>query len=137
MRPERRRLVIDVATAEVVRAKVGPTGWVVLEAMASQAPPGRGDVEVACSARSLAVLVSVSKDTVARSLGVLIALGIVKRVDHRDELTGRFSATTYRVDLALVGITVVVDRTDPPPSTHSPRERPSPLTDSDQLTLLQ
>jgi len=137
MRPERRRLVIDVATAEVVRAKVGPIGWVVLEAMASLAPPGRGVAEVACSARSLAALVRVSKDTVARSLGSLIALGIVERVDHRDELSGRFSATTYRLDLALVGITVVVDRTDPLPLTHSPRERPSLLTASNQLTLLQ
>jgi DNA-binding IclR family transcriptional regulator len=137
MPPEHRQLLVDVAAAEFVRVQIGPIGWVVLEAMASQAPPSRGVTEVACSARSLAKVVGVSKDTVARSLSALIVLGIVERVHHRDELSGRFSSTTYRVDLALVGIAVVVARHDPLPSNARPHEPSSALTDDHQLSLLR
>lgn len=120
MPPERRKfVVVDVTAVEDLRVQIGPIGWVVLEAMASQAPPGRGVMEVACSARSLARVVGVSKDTVARSLAGLIGRRIVERVHHRDELSGRFTSTTYRVDLALVGITVVDARHDSAPSEAS------------------
>ena len=139
MPPEQPRLLIDVATAAAVRESVGPISWVVLEAIASLAPPGAGVVEVECSARSLAGLVRVSKDTVARSLASMIALGVVERVDHRDELSGRFLSATYRVDMSTVGISVVVPKPAESASTtsaptRSPRSKPCRSAQPPQLT---
>ncbi len=132
-----RRLVIDVDVAARVRGEVGPIGWLVLEAIAGHAPPGRGVVEVRCSSRSLAGIVGVSKDSVARALRSLIDAGTVERVDHRDELSGRFASTTYRVDLAAAGITVVAVSHD---TVVAPAVTDQPVTDSrppvDQLSLL-
>jgi DNA-binding MarR family transcriptional regulator len=91
MPPERRQLVIDLATAAAVRAQVGPSGWLVLEAVASHASGEGPVVEVACSTRSLAEVLGVSRDSVARALRLLAAVGIVERVDHRDDRSGRFS----------------------------------------------
>lgn len=136
MPPEQPRLLIDVATAAAVRESVGPISWVVLEAIASLAPPGAGVVEVECSARSLAGLVRVSKDTVARSLASMIALGVVERVDHRDELSGRFLSVTYRVDLSTVGISVVVPKpAESASSTSAPTPTPARASAA-QLSLL-
>ena len=136
MPPEGRRLFIDVDAALAIRRKVDPVGWLVLEAIASLAPTGEGAVEVACSARSLAELVGVSKDTVARSLRSLAHLRIVERVDHRHELSGRFAVTTYRVDLSSVGITVDVSHPTDPRSAGSTRTRDLRSPPVDQLSLL-
>lgn len=133
MPPERRQLLIDLDTAGLVRAQAGPIGWLVLEAIASHAAPGRAVVEVRCSSRSLAAIVGVSKDSVARAIRCLIDAGIVERVDHREERSGRFSSTTYRVDLASAGLTVVtVSHHVAPVATASD----PPRTPGDQLSLL-
>lgn len=134
MPPERRLLLIDVDVALKVRGEVGPVGWLVLEAMASQAPPDQGVVEVASSARSLSEVVGVSRDTVARSLRSLTEGGLVARVDHRDELSGRFRSMTYRVDLSAVGISVVVSQS-PAPAPSAPTRRPARASAA-QLSLL-
>jgi DNA-binding transcriptional ArsR family regulator len=137
MPPERRQLVIDLATAATVHAQVGPTGWLVLEAIASHTSGDGPVVEVACSTRSLAEVVGVSKDSVARALRCLTAVGIVERVDHRDDRSGRFSSTSYLVDLAAAGITVraVSDTTASAPTARaSSRNRRAPYCD--QLSLL-
>lgn len=134
---ERRQLVIDVNTAALVRGEVGPISWLVVEAIAAHAPPGRGVVEVRCSSRSLAEVVDVSKDSVARAFRSLTDAGIVERVDHRDERSGRFASTTYRVDLAAAGISVVaVSQTAGPvsPATDHRDDHSSPP--GDQLSLL-
>lgn len=136
MPPEGRWLLIDVDAALALRDEVGPVDWLVLEAIASLAPAGEGAVDVACSARSLAELVGVSKDTVARCLRSLVHLRIVERVDHRHELSGRFAATTYRVDLSSVGITVDVSRPTDPGSAASTHTRDLPSPSVDQLSLL-
>ena len=136
MRLERRRLVIDADLAETVRARVGLVGWVVLEVIAGHTPPGRGVVEVRCSARSLAPGVGVSKDSVARALRSLAEAGIVERVDRRDERSGRFVATSYRVDLAAAGITVAavsLSTTPAPAAAPSPTDRRPPC---DHLSLI-
>ena len=78
----------------------------------------------------------VSKDTVARSLRSLTEVGIVERVDHRHELSGRFGATTYRVDLPSVGITVAVSYPTEPGSAVCARTRELPPRPVDQLSLL-
>jgi hypothetical protein len=133
MPPDRRQLVIDLDTAGVVRAQVGPTGWLVLEAIAAHAPPGRTVVEVRCSSRSLAAIVGVSKDSVARAFRCLIDAWIVQRVDHREERSGRFSSTTYRVDLESAGLTVIAVSLDAAPATTASAP---PRTPGDQLSHL-
>lgn len=133
MPPERRRLLIDLEAAVAVRAQAGPIGWLVLEAVAAHAAPGRAVVEVRCSSRSLAGIVGVSKDSVARSFRSLTDAGIVERVDHREERSGRFSSTTYLIDLATAGITVVAVSHDAFPATTA---SDPPRTPGDQLSLL-
>lgn len=137
MPPERRQLVIGVDTAALMRGRVGPIGWLVVEAVAAYAPPGSGVVEVRCSSRSLAEVVGVSKDSVARAFRALTDAGIVERVDHRDERSGRFASTTYRVDLAAAGITVAtVSQTAAPVSTATDQQRTDSRAPGDQLSLL-
>jgi hypothetical protein len=119
MPPEHRLLLIDVDVALLVRREVGPVGWLVLEAIASLAPPDQAVVEVISSARSLSEMVGLSRATVARSLRSLIEVGIVTRVDHRHELSGRFLPTTYRVDLSAVGIGVLASQLPAPASSTS------------------
>ncbi len=105
----------------------------MLEAIAAHAPPGRTVVEVRCSSRSLAAIVGVSKDSVARAFRSLADVGIIERVDHREERSGRFSSTTYRVDLASAGLTVVtVSQNIAPVATASDL----PRSPGDQLSLL-
>jgi transcription initiation factor IIE alpha subunit len=134
---ERRQLVVDIATAALVRGRVGPIGWLVVEAIAAHAPPGSGVVEVRCSSRSLGEVVGVSKDSVARAFRSLTDAGIVERVDHRDEHSGRFASTTYRVDLAATGITVVaVSQTAAPASTATDQQSTDSRAPGDQLSLL-
>ena len=72
----------------------------------------------------------------ARSLASMIALGIVERVDHRDELSGRFLSTTYRVDLSTVGISVVVPQTSRVGIEHERAHALSARNPAAQLSLL-
>jgi len=137
MQPEQSQLVIDLDTAALVRGRVGGTGWLVLEAIASRSPAGQAVVEIRCSTRALAEIVGVSKDSVSRACRILADAGIARRVDHRDQQSGRFSSTTYVVDLAAAGLTVVAASRTPatvPPDTDPPRNSTSPL--GDQLSLL-
>ena len=137
MPPERRQLVIDLETTAIVRAQSGPIGWLVLEAIASHAPPGRVVVEVRCSSRSLAVIVGVSKDSAARAIRSLTDAGIVECVDHREARSGRFSSTTYRVDLASAGITVVsVSQNTAPAAVVTDSVPTISRSPGDQLSLL-
>jgi DNA-binding MarR family transcriptional regulator len=99
MPPEKQHLVIDVDTAAQLRTQVGPIGWLVVEAIATQSPPGIGTVEALCSSRSLAGNVGVSKDSVARALRSLIDAGVIERVDRREASSGHFASSTYRIDL--------------------------------------
>jgi len=94
-------------------------------------------VEVRCSSRSIAAIVGVSKDSVARAFRSLTDAGIVERVDHREERSGRFSSSTYRVDLASTGITVViVSHESTPTAVVSAPTRTGPRASGDQLSLL-
>ena len=102
--------------------------------MASSTTPA--SPEAVCSARSVAEAVGVSRDTVARALRYLIQLRLVVRIERRDELTGRFGTSTYRLDLGAVGIRVV--RTSPGEWSPQPRTiGPKPSSTIDQLTLIQ
>jgi DNA-binding transcriptional ArsR family regulator len=136
MPPERRLLLIDVEVAAAVRGTAGPVGWLVLEAIASLAPPDQGVVEVISSARSLSEVVGLSKDTVARSLRSLTEVGMVERVDHRHELSGRFLSATYRVDFSTVGISVVVSQSPASASSTRAPTRSLARIPASQLSLL-
>lgn len=135
MPPERRHLVIDLDAAAAVRLEAGPVPWVVLESMAGLAPAGFDVVEVACSARSLGDLLGTSKDTVARALRSLLELGVVERLDHRHQLSGQFSGSTYQVDLVRVGLNVTLSTPDAR-TAPGPTVRTSSRTAADQLNLL-
>ena len=138
MPPERRRLVIDVDVAIVVRERVGAAAWLVLEALAMGPSAGEAVVEVVGSTRSVGASVGLSKDAVARALRCLAAAGLVERVDHRDRVTGRFVSTTYVVDLAAGGLSVTnVSRSTASVSKVTrvgTRDRPEEI--SDQLSFL-
>ena len=101
-----RFLVIDLAVAGGVRVAVGPAAWFVLEALAADAPPGVRMVRFRGGTRVVAGRVGWSKDAVARALRVLTEAGVVERVEHRDELSGRFDVVEYVVDLAAAGLAV-------------------------------
>lgn len=134
---EQLQLVVDVERAATVRTDAGPIGWVMVELMAAHARPGDRVVELACNSRSLASMVGVSKDTAARALRQLTALGIAERVDARDQRSGRFAATTYRFDLAASGIGVSVKTAHRVAVEQDPQPRPNvaPRDRRDQLAL--
>lgn len=117
MRPEGRRLVVDVEVAPAVRAAVGPTAWFVLEALAERCPPHCASAEVEVSTRQLSGVLGLSKDSVARALRVLASRGLVRRTDRRDRRSGRFQASSYVVDLAAAGLAV---EDGEPASVHEP-----------------
>jgi hypothetical protein len=106
MTADDRRLVLDLTRAEQVRRTVGPTPWVVLEALAGRSKRSAPSVEIESSSRDLGEVLGLSKDTVARALRTLARADLVRRVDRRNDRTGRFAATTYVVDLVAAGLTV-------------------------------
>lgn len=140
---ERAVLVIDTAVAEPVRAEVGPVAWFVLESLAGTASPRQRGLEVAAGTRQLAAAVSLSKDTVARTMRRLGDAGVVERVDHRDSLSGRFGSTVYVVDLAAAGLAVEHRDRDTETvhvslqrTTATPRQPSLSAADDRQLSLL-
>ncbi len=134
MPAERRQLRIDVDEARWLRPQLGPLTWSVLEVLVSQIEPGARPT-VVCSSRSLAELVGVSKDSVARALRCLIDENLVCRVDHRDGESGRFLGSSYVIDVDTVGLSVATVSQN---SAPTPSERPPPVARApwDQLSLL-
>ena len=89
--------------AASVRRLVGPTGWVVLEALvAVSSTDGVGAAVAATNVRALAGLLGLSKDTVAGALSRLIGAGLVERRVVRR--SSRFAGSVYVVveDVGLV-----------------------------------
>ena len=86
-----------------VRRQVGPTGWVVLEALvAVSSTDGAGGARAATNVRALAGVLGLSKDTVAGALSRLIGAGLVER--RAERRSSRFAASVYVVveDVGLV-----------------------------------
>jgi DNA-binding transcriptional MocR family regulator len=137
---EARRLVIDFGAAGPVRRALGPAAWFVLEALADQAPAGQPQVEMACSSRALGERLGMSKDTVARAMRRLAAVGVVERIDHRNYLSGRFESSAYVVDFAAAGLSIeaVPHRAVAHVANASSRpvRRVDPDRSGDQLSLL-
>lgn len=74
------------------RRRLGPVAWVVLEELCDHVDGG-GEAHV--SARSLAAVLGLDKDTVARALRRLSSAGLVAGGQRREG--GRFGAGSYRL----------------------------------------
>lgn len=99
-----RQLVLTDA-ARGLRRRLGPTAWTVLEELLLDAAAGKPMV-VETHVRRIAEGVGISKDTAARALRRLIALGVVTRRSGRDRESGCFGRSVYL--LHLEGISGVV-----------------------------
>ncbi len=98
-----RDLLLTPACREV-RARVGPVAWVVLEELLMSAEEGARAIEVATTVRDLAVVIGLSKDTIASGLRRLVHHGLVSREDQRDRRSGCFGNSVYRVNLSKTGL---------------------------------
>jgi hypothetical protein len=93
-----------------------------------------GVLVVPASVRGLGAAVSLNKDTVARSLGVLVELGVVEQ--RQPTTGGRFVAGHYVVTLPS-GLAVLDDSTAPlPRPTRAHARTHANAHESMQLTLL-
>ena len=120
-----RRLVIGSASTEL-RRRLGPTGWAVFEELVL-CSVGSSDVCTASvSVRSLAALLGMSKDTVARALTRLRVSGLVSAHQSRGS-TGTFATGSYQLHLpACVALDDVSDTTAiTAPSPRRARTAPS------------
>ncbi len=130
--PTRRPIVLGPRAHEL-RKYVGPTAWVVLEAM-MQCSTGDGDRVVAqVSIRSLDSSLGLAKDTVARAVHRLRDLGVIAAVQARSE-SGVFEAGSYRLAVPVACMSVAC----PAQSAAAPSAvRPSSARrSSGQLSLL-
>ena len=122
--------------ADLVKRAVGPTAWLVLEHLVLTADDS---LESPATARSVAVAVSVSKDTAASAIRRLEAAGLVERRSQgRNE--GRFGRAGLRVSLPA-GVTVPrpsLAATEPSPRHRSPRRTTPPAASRpvEQLSLI-
>jgi len=135
MPPDRRQLVIDLETTTELRRRLGPIAWCVLETLAGRAEIVRHTLVAECGSRSLASDLGVSKDSAARGLRVLIAEGLVERLDQRDPCSGRFGSTAYRVSLSATGIKILGHSAGLPSSLIDPGPVDAPAIGSGQLAL--
>jgi DNA-binding IclR family transcriptional regulator len=82
-----------------LRRVVGPTAWVVLEALLQNAEPTSADEYIARrSIRDLAADLGLAKDTVARALRVLRDVGLISHDQHRAD-AGTFDPGRYAFSL--------------------------------------
>jgi DNA-binding IclR family transcriptional regulator len=102
-------LVVGSAGA-VLRRRLGPTAWVVLEAAVALARDSDGELVFGASARSLALEVGLSKNTVARALNSLRECGLLTFTQTRGN-DGEFEAGRYVIALPANVITVAAPMT--------------------------
>lgn len=128
--------------ARHLRRSVGATAWSVLEELLLDAEPIRsGQLGAQASARVLAARLAISKDTAAKALRHLAALGLTRREGHRDTKRGVFAPSVYVLDagrLADLGLTVAS-----PPAPNLPegparraRAHPKSVRDHDDQPSL-
>lgn len=138
------------------RRDLVPTAWLVLEELAIGASE---EGLLSTNVRRLGAALGLSKDTVARALRVLIAAGLVERVDERDGASGRFGAVVYLVDRASAGLRItdalmpvgVVSALEPEPGavpdnscpratqprSRRPTRQSAPVSNIEQLDLFE
>jgi hypothetical protein len=97
-------------SAFVVRGRLEPVAWMVLEELALRAAVVDGLVVAEVGARSVGEALGRSKDSVARALRHLAAEGLVERIGERGEVSGRFAGVRYIVDLPAAGLALPGER---------------------------
>lgn len=122
--------------ADLVKRAVGPIAWLVLEHLVLTAD---AELESGATARSVAAVVSVSKDTAAAAIRRLEAAGLVER-RRQGRRHGRFDGAGLRVSLpAGVSVTSLSSpTTEPPLRQRTPRQttKPAPSRPVEQLSLI-
>jgi hypothetical protein len=90
-----------------LRRVVGPTAWVVLEALLQNAEPTGVDEDTARrSIRDLAADLGLAKDKVARALRVLRDVGLISHDQHRAD-AGTFDPGRYAISMPI-GVVMLV-----------------------------
>jgi DNA-binding MarR family transcriptional regulator len=98
LRPQPTRPEVEREDRAGLRRATGPTAWFVLSDLVSRVDRRdihQGRAAVSTNVRTIAAATGISKDTVARALQRLIALGVVERVEDRDGRSGRFASSVY------------------------------------------
>lgn len=121
MTVEPRSFVVHGAEAAVMRRRLGPTAWAVLEQLVAHSHGSTGTRVAAATVRSLACDLGVSKDTAARAVSRLRAAGIVT-VEQARERSGAFATGGYRIDVPPC---FVLDDDVAAAATTTPSRRPS------------
>jgi hypothetical protein len=118
---------------KALRRRLGPTAWVVLEAVVAQAHDAEGDLVADGSVRSLASELGLAKNTVARALTILRECDLVAFTQTRAS-DGAFSAGRYVIALPPDVFTIATSRkTSPLSSRRTHRVTPASV---EQLALL-
>jgi hypothetical protein len=109
--------LIVLPGAARLRRAVGPTAWVVLEALLQNAEPTSADEYIARrSIRDLAADLGLAKDTVARALRVLRDVGLISHDQHRAD-AGTFDPGRYAISMPI-GVVMSAPLITPSPSAE-------------------
>jgi hypothetical protein len=134
--PPDRPAVALGTTAAILRRRLGPVAWVVLESLIERSRD-EGVVTVSDqSARGAAEALGLAKDTVARALQRLAAEHLAFYSPNRDGV-GRFRVGSYVLDLPtglIVSASTSTHVTASPPAR--PARTPSRPPTVDQLSLI-
>jgi hypothetical protein len=102
-----------------LRPTLEPTAWFALEELAISARIVDGLAVSTLSVRVLAKRLGRSKDAMARALRHLAEVGLIERLEERDDFSGRFVGVHYCVDLRAAGLRLPSAEEGPTePSTH-------------------
>ena len=124
--------LILTSASRALRRSVGPTAWVVLEALTADAVGDGDDLVVITSLRRLADELGLGRDAVAGAVQALAFAGRLRVESTRDD-GGRFGASRYVV-LAGGALRRVSD--DAPGPSRAAARRPTRPPQRQQLTLL-
>lgn len=109
-----------------LRSTLEPTAWLVLEELAISARIVDGLAVSTLSVRLLAERLGRSKDAMARALRHLAEVGLIERLEERDDFSGRFVSVHYCVDLRAAGLRLPAadeGSVDPSPQLHQDPRR--------------
>ena len=110
-------LLVIGTSSGLLRRRVGPNAWVVLEELLLEAALDESETQRATShatVRALATRTGLSKDTVSRSLHKLSAAKVLTVEALRHDDTGRFVSVRYVIALNALPI-VLRAATEPEP----------------------